>query len=155
ATLSIRDVLVVGLGDSIGSGEGNPDQPIRLQTQGFCFLRTFGADPPIYWRPARDVRGITFACPPPPAPGDVAKWNGMLAGWAFAGCHRSLYSHQTRVALALAIENPTLAVTYVPLGCTGATIASGLLDSQSARERPAFRGRIGPSIVEGQISQLE
>jgi hypothetical protein len=155
ATVQVRDVLVVGLGDSIASGEGNPDEPIRLKAQGFCFRRLFGASPPQYWRPSRDVSGITFACPPPLVRSDEPIWNAERAGWAFAGCHRSLYSHQTRTALALALENPQMTVTYLPLGCTGATISEGLLGAQRARERPQAGRQIGPRFIEGQISQLE
>ncbi len=51
-------------------------------------------------------------------------------------CHRSLYSYQIRAALALAVENRHIAVTFIPLGCTGATINSGFLDSQRASECP-------------------
>jgi len=39
-----------------------------------------------------------------------------------SACHRSLYSYQTRTALALAVQYPHIAVTYLPLACTGATI---------------------------------
>ena len=45
-------------------------------------------------------------------------------------CHRSLYGYQMRAALALAIENPRIAVTFLPLACSGATIAAGFLGSQ-------------------------
>src|SRR5262249_4869487 len=51
-----------------------------------------------------------------------------------AACHRSLYGYQVRTALALAVENPHVAVTFVPLACTGAQIAKGLLESQVASE---------------------
>ena len=56
------------------------------------------------------------------------------AQWFNAACHRSLYSYQTRAALALAVQYPHIAVTYLPLACSGATIADGLLGSQRARE---------------------
>ncbi|MDH3582535.1 MAG: hypothetical protein OEM91_18170, partial [Hyphomicrobiales bacterium] len=41
-------------------------------------------------------------------------------------CHRSLYSHQLRVALQLAIENPHRAITFLGLACSGADITRGL-----------------------------
>ena len=53
-----------------------------------------------------------------------------------AACHRSLYGYQLRTALALAVENPHVAVTFLPLACTGATIENGLLGPQRARECP-------------------
>ena len=53
-----------------------------------------------------------------------------------AACHRSLYGYQLRTALALAVENPQIAVTFLPLACTGATIDAGFFGSQRARECP-------------------
>jgi hypothetical protein len=49
-------------------------------------------------------------------------------------CHRSLYGYQLRAALALAVQNPHIAVTFLPLACTGATIAEGLFSGQTAKE---------------------
>ena len=63
-------------------------------------------------------------------------WQRQSALWLNAACHRSLYSYQTRTALALAVQYPHIAVTYLPLACTGATIADGLFGSQRARECP-------------------
>jgi hypothetical protein len=51
-------------------------------------------------------------------------------------CHRSLYSYQVRTMLALAIEQAHIAVTLVPLACTGATIGAGLFDGQRADDCP-------------------
>ncbi len=51
-------------------------------------------------------------------------------------CHRSLYSYQLRTALALAVEQPHLAVTFLPLACTGATIEAGLFAGQRADDCP-------------------
>ena len=53
-----------------------------------------------------------------------------------AACHRSLYGYQLRTALALAVQNRHVAVTYIPLACTGATIEAGLLGSQRASDCP-------------------
>src|SRR5687768_4095102 len=35
--IAVRDLLIAGIGDSIASGEGNPDKPIALSDIGFCF----------------------------------------------------------------------------------------------------------------------
>src|SRR5579863_7820668 len=48
--ITVRDVLVAGLGDSIAAGEGNPDKAVRLDG-GFCFRR-FGTGEQ-YYRPGR------------------------------------------------------------------------------------------------------
>ena len=71
-------------------------------------------------------------------------------------CHRSLYSYQMRAALAFAVENHHLAVTFIPLGCTGATIASGFLDSQRASECPVPGTNAPcPGTVRAQIAELK
>ena len=42
--IQVRDVLIAGLGDSIASGEGNPDRAVRLSDEGFCFRRLSGGN---------------------------------------------------------------------------------------------------------------
>jgi hypothetical protein len=156
-TISIetRDVLIVGLGDSTASGEGNPNEPVALNDIGFCFRRVAGTDRQRFFLPGRARANVVADCP---LPGDVGDqrdaWEVANARWLFAPCHLSLYSYQARAALALAIENPSLSVTYYPMGCTGATIRDGLLGGQAARERPKRGGRPFPPRVNGQIEQL-
>ena len=70
-----------------------------------------------------------------------------------AACHRSLYGYQVRTALALAVENPHVAVTFIPLACTGAQIVKGVLDPQIASEVICERGSC-PRSVPAQINQL-
>jgi hypothetical protein len=150
-----RDVLIIGLGDSTASGEGNPIVPVALNDNGFCFRRVAGTDRQRFFLPGRAKANVVADCP---LPGDVPDqrdaWEAANAQWMFAPCHLSLYSYQARAALALAIENPSLSVTYYPMGCTGATIRDGLLGSQLARERPQHNGRPFPQRVSGQIEQL-
>jgi hypothetical protein len=55
--------------------------------------------------------------------------------------------------LALAVENPHLAVTFVPLACTGATIPAGLFGTQRPRELYCS-GKPCASTVPGQLAQL-
>ena len=148
----VRDVLIVGMGDSIASGEGNPDRPIALSDDGFCFRRFLGGGGD-YFRPGRaGFRGDkTCDTPTPKADSD---WGKHGAGWLSPACHRSLYSYQTRTALALAVEHPHLAVTYVPLGCTGATIAYGALGPQRAREVVCNKSGSCPGTLPSQIGEL-
>jgi hypothetical protein len=154
-TVETRDVLIVGLGDSTASGEGNPIVPVALNDNGFCFRRVAGTDRQRFFLPGRAKANVVADCP---LPGDVPDqrdaWEAANAQWIFAPCHLSLYSYQARAALALAIENRSLSVTYYPMGCTGATIREGLLGSQLARERPMRNGRAFPARVNGQIEQL-
>ena len=51
AEIAVRDLLIAGLGDSIAAGEGNPDRPVALSDEGFCFRR-FGTGSE-YYRPGR------------------------------------------------------------------------------------------------------
>src|SRR5205814_10316203 len=82
-------------------------------------------------------------------------WARQSARWESSACHRSLYSYQMRTALAFAIENPHIAVTFLPLGCTGATIDIGFLGAQRARECPSpGTGAACPGTVRGQVSEL-
>jgi hypothetical protein len=128
-------VLIAGMGDSIAAGEGNPDRAVRLSDDGFCFRRFDGLE---YYRPGRAGFHGNKSCNI--APGENAgtsDWARQSARWMSGPCHRSLYSYQLRTALALAVENTHLAVTFIPLGCTGATISAGFFDSQRASDCPS------------------
>jgi hypothetical protein len=134
AEISVRDVLIAGMGDSIAAGEGNPDRAVALEG-GFCF-RKFGGGSQ-YYRPSRAGYGDDRSCENAPASSTAAlDWAHHGARWMNPACHRSLYSYQLRVALALAIEQPHLAVTFLPLACTGASIANGVFRSQAADDCP-------------------
>src|ERR1700751_58236 len=49
--IRVRDIFIAGLGDSIASGEGNPDRPIALAEEGFCFRYYLGSAGAPYYRP--------------------------------------------------------------------------------------------------------
>jgi hypothetical protein len=118
ATLvQVTDLLVVGLGDSFAAGEGNPDVPVRFSRERTADYGLMGPDKKLIGYPAR-----------------VGAWQqigdaGFIeenARWLDQACHRSLYSHQLRAALQLAVEDPHRAVTFVGYACSGAEIVSGL-----------------------------
>jgi hypothetical protein len=138
ADIAVRDILIAGLGDSIAAGEGNPDRPVRLSDEGFCFQRFLGTVRSEYYRPGRDGfngnRSCSFST------GDESltdAWARQSARWESGPCHRSLYSYQLRSALGLAVENSHIAVTFIPLGCSGARIDAGFLSSQRISECPS------------------
>ena len=134
--IAVRDVLVAGLGDSIAAGEGNPDRAVELEG-GFCFRRFLSGGFSQYFRPSRAGYDDDRSCENGPANATAARdWARHGARWMSPACHRSLYSYQVRTMLALAIEQPHLAVTLVPLACTGATIGAGLFDGQRADDCP-------------------
>jgi hypothetical protein len=152
--LRVRDLLIAGLGDSVAAGEGNPDRPIELADEGFCFRRFLGSGLSEYFRPSRAGFQGNKACPDGPVSNisEAAEWSRQGAHWLSPACHRSLYGYQVRTALALAVENPHIAVTFLPLACTGATIEDGILGSQGASDCPPS-GRCA-GTVPGQIRQL-
>ena len=159
-----KDILVVGMGDSVASGEGNPDMPVALKpgvtSAGFCFARVLSDPTQQFFLPRRDLGDVDdppkASCPNFGAgAGERAKLERARARWLHAACHRSLYGHQLRAALALAIEDAHRSVTYVPLGCSGATIPKGLLGSQDARELLTRGGGTASRGVEAQVRHLQ
>ena len=123
----------------VAAGEGNPDRPVALPT-------TASASGASSARRAANISGRAAPATkatrpattsPAGSPTAAADWNSRGARWMSAACHRSLYGYQLRTALALAIENPQAAVTFLPLACTGATIENGLFGSQGASDCPA------------------
>ena len=151
--IQVRDVLIAGIGDSIASGEGNPDRAVRLSDEGFCFRRLSGAE---YFRPGRAGFSGNRSCGATPGedPGTM-DWARQSARWLSGPCHRSLYSYQMRTALALAVENPHLAITFIPLACSGATINIGFLGNQRARECPSPGMNVScPGGSQAQLAEL-
>jgi hypothetical protein len=151
--IMVRDVLIAGLGDSVGSGEGNPDRAIALSDEGFCFRSYLGgAGTGQFYRPSRAGFKGGRACE---AYESLQTWQRQGALWLNSSCHRSLYSYQTRAALALAMQYPHIAVTYLPLACSGATIADGLFGAQRARECPLTKSATScQGSVNAQLSEL-
>ena len=150
--IMVRDIFIAGLGDSIASGEGNPDRAIALADEGFCFRYYLGSAAAQYYRPSRAGYKGGRACE---APDTLQNWQRQSALWFNSACHRSLYSYQTRIALALAVQYPHVAVTYLPLACTGATIPDGLLGPQRARECPPTKSTSAcQGTVNAQLNEL-
>ncbi len=113
----VTDLLIVGMGDSFASGEGNPDVPVRFSRERRAGYGYGSRSEPLNGYPAR-----------------VGKWSDIgdrafienNARWMDQACHRSLYSHQLRAALQIAVETPHRAVTFVGYSCSGAEIIDGL-----------------------------
>jgi lysophospholipase L1-like esterase len=156
AEIAVRDLLIAGLGDSVASGDGNPDRPVALADDGFCFRRFLGQGRTEYFRPGRVGFSGDRACDDDSAAAaaDRAQWAQLSARWMSAACHRSLYGYQLRTALAIAIETPHAAVTFLPLACTGATIDNGLFNGQRARELACGAGTSCPRTTPGQLALL-
>lgn len=117
ARAKVSDLFIVGMGDSFASGEGNPDVPVRFSRERSADYSTNGKDSDLIGYPARVGAWKEI--------GDKA-FIDENARWSDQACHRSLYSHQLRAALQLAVEEPHRAVTFVGLACSGAEITQGL-----------------------------
>jgi hypothetical protein len=150
--IEVRDFLIAGLGDSIASGEGNPDRPVALSDEGFCFRSYLTSAE--YYRPGRAGYTGDKTCTAGSS-GGLSAWQKVAAQWSNPACHRSLYSYQFRTALALAVRYEHIAVTFLPLACSGATIDSGLLGSQRGRECIFSGNAINcQGTVNAQVTQL-
>ncbi|MBV6447986.1 hypothetical protein [Nitrosomonas sp.] len=101
--------VILALGDSFASGEGNPDRP----TMHYDDLPKEGS-------------GYNFFLSHEEKPND--SFDGPL--WLNRTCHRSLLSYQFKVALRYAAEHPKERVVFASFSCTGAEIISGLLQPQ-------------------------
>lgn len=152
--IAVRDIFIAGLGDSIASGEGNPDRAVTLSDDGFCFRSYLGGPAGMYFRPGRAGFKGARACDTSDGT-SLQNWQRAGAQWMNPACHRSLYSYQTRMAIALATQNPQIAVTYLPLACTGATINEGMFGSQRARECVVGKSSLTcQGTVNAQVSEL-
>jgi hypothetical protein len=153
--IQARDILIAGMGDSVASGEGNPDRPVALSDDGFCFMQFLGGESTAYFRPGRAGFQGDKSCDGLAAAGNPGtEWSKLNARWMNAACHRSLYSYQMRAALALAVETPHASITVLPLACTGASIERGLFNSEHASELSC--GNVAcPSTVPAQITDLQ
>jgi hypothetical protein len=119
--VKVKDLLVVGMGDSFASGEGNPDVPVELDE-------------------SRRVQNLYPARKVPDRTGN-AQWLDKL-------CHRSLYSYQMRAALQMAIEHPHGAVTYLGYACSGAAVEKGIIGPQSYVEYKSTDASAADPVVE-------
>ena len=116
-TGDIESDLIIGLGDSFSSGEGNPDHPTVWKRQG---------------HPAK-VRGRSWLAQP--------RLKDMMekeAEWWDLACHRSLLSWQALFALSRAVKDPHRVVRYASFACTGAEVYDGFFRAQII---PAGRGQ--------------
>ncbi len=115
--VKVEDLFIVGMGDSFGSGEGNPDLAVRLSAERSADYGMRTKDQaPLSGYPARAGNWSKI--------GDK-QFIEENPRWLDQACHRSLYSHQLRAALQLGVEDPHRAVTFVGFACSGAETIFG------------------------------
>jgi hypothetical protein len=132
-TVQVRDLLVVGLGDSFSAGEGNPDVPAKMK-----WTTSVAQDPLVQY--PRDAS----ASEPSYVPLRKADGRYFAAQWIDRACHRSAYSYQMRAALQLALKNPQRAVTFLGYACSGAEINEGLFNPFMGPETVPDKGHLKP-----------
>jgi hypothetical protein len=147
----VDNLIIAGLGDSMASGEGNPDVPVRL-------------DPYTGVAPAYDENKLlknerTFDL----AIGVPRRQNANApALWIDRRCHRSIYSWQARVAIGVALTEPQhRSVTFVSYACSGSQVLPGLLYPWEGHEfvapnslTPDARRRLNRPQIDAVIDEL-
>ncbi len=128
--VEVKDRLILGLGDSYASGEGNPDIPTKISDAGITSLAQAN---PIVFTTGRWTN-------------NRANWVERDARWFDKQCHRSMFSQHVLAAMRIASENPKETVTLVPLACSGAEILDGLLIPQK------YPPGGGKSVYDSQIN---
>jgi hypothetical protein len=123
--IKVRDIFIVGLGDSFGSGEGNPDHPVRFSEKRAVSYGRISDEVVLAGYPARLGNWTEI--------GDRGFTNSA-ARWLDRACHRSLYAYQMRAALQLALEDPQRAITFAGFACSGAEITHGLFLTYKGNE---------------------
>jgi len=130
--VTVVDTLIVGLGDSYASGEGNPDRPAQFTENKkdkdrlpFILDKHFFKAIKGEEHPQRD--------------------NGKDAqvSWLDERCHRSMYSYQFKTALQLALSKPQEAITFVSYSCSGATTDNILSEKKKHIEG---QGKVDPQL---------
>lgn len=98
--------IIAGLGDSFGSGEGNPDAVASFERL-----------------PAGKTTGDWFSRP------EFAK-RIRPSRWTDTGCHRSALNNQVLAAAAYAAAHPQHLTAMIHLACSGASVFDGLMVPQ-------------------------
>tara|TARA_R110002012_G_scaffold258598_3_gene439170 strand:+ start:2455 stop:4269 length:1815 start_codon:yes stop_codon:yes gene_type:complete len=141
--IEVEDKLIVSIGDSFASGEGNPDVPVELYDT--------KAIAPYTSPQAGSTGDYDFGLPYRVAEA------GTYAKWLDTRCHRSMYAPPTRAAIALSLAaDRHHAITFVTFACSGAEITNGLFwpqDGVECSDQPELRGN-RRRFMEPQISAV-
>lgn len=118
----VKDILIVAVGDSYGSGEGSVDRPYAYDSFGFISAGLRWAD---------------------------SEQNAQLWGdnQFHSRCHRSAWAGAAQAALTLEQSDPHTSVTFVFMACSGATIEKALIgDEYPGIEPPSDNSRLKSQI---------
>jgi hypothetical protein len=151
--IRVKDLLIVALGDSLATGEGNPETPARwddpgrpsggksagLPSRPTSFLGRF--DPPT---PARWADGGSDGDRPRTTPAGKLPPASVLHTRA----HRSTHSGPARFAMRLEAEDSHTSVTYVCLASTGARTDDLFVPDQSGQNKALGPGPVLPAQLD-------
>lgn len=118
----VRERLIVGLGDSFASGEGNPDIAVKLSTTETDKQRAF----PL---PVRRAVDNMFQL-------DAAQWLDR-------DCHRSLLGAQQRAAIQFSARRPREETIFLGFACSGAEILEGIIGPYAGTGETSIFSRDG------------
>lgn len=116
AHVVVRDRLVLGLGDSFASGEGNPDIPAIASEAALKYMAENN----------REIHSTGRWM------NHTELWLKTPAEWLEKQCHRSFLSQHILAALRLAKMNSKESLTVLPLSCSGAEVLDGVLVPQQS-----------------------
>ncbi len=115
-TVIVKDWLIVSIGDSMSSGEGNPDQPGDYDVTFNSNLKT----------------------------GHVVI--NRAAVWKDRRCHRSAWSGPAQTAKTLEDGDPYTSVTFLSFACSGAEITHVYSDTYNGEEPQGETSKLPPQI---------
>jgi len=123
----VRERLIVGLGDSFASGEGNPDIPVKLSQE-------------------KD-RNVSFRMPKRNKYKEAEYSQTSLfdldaAQWLDRDCHRSLLGAQQRAVIAYSARHPREEVKFFGFACSGAEILQGIIGPYAGTGETSFHSRL-------------
>ena len=143
-TIRVKDILIVALGDSLLSGEGNPEEPAcweraAISAGGSVLRGRLDPPKPARWADAGPDGDQTRVFPA-----------GILppANVLHSVAHRSTRSALAQVAMRLEAEDPHTSVTFVCLAATGARIDDLFSSLLSARNKARGPGPALPAQLD-------
>jgi hypothetical protein len=149
ATIRVKDILIVAMGDSMACGEGNPEVPARWERGcmglarcvgfGWAFLGRREPPTPALWAdggPEGDQPRITPAGVLPPA--------SVL----HIRAHRSTRAAPALFAMQVEAADPHTSVTFVGLAGTGARTVDLFVPDRSGQNRALGPGPVLPAQLD-------
>jgi GDSL-like Lipase/Acylhydrolase family len=140
--ITLRDWLIVSLGDSMASGEGSPDQ-----TGWYRLLNKVTSDADVL----KFLLLLSLGHPRPASDPDFKVRELRPVRWKDKRCHRSARAGHARAAAEIERLDPHSSVTFLSLACSGAEIKH-LVDTRYSGQQPSDDPQ--PATLPPQISEL-